>query len=260
MVFSSLFRRPATPAPRVPEDVVAYVIGDVHGRADCLDDLLAQIADDPARRDRRTMLVFLGDLIDRGPDSSSVVERVMQLCASSDDVHCLCGNHEELFLQAAGGARQALGIFARAGGRETLMSYGVDAAAYDAVDLRGIQQLIVDHVPPAHLDFLRALPDQLILGDYVMVHAGLRPGVALDAQKSSDLRWIRSPFLEHTGRFERFVVHGHTVTEEPDIRANRIGIDTGAYRSGRLSALVLDGDTRRFLMTELAQGSYVTPY
>ncbi len=257
MVFSKLFRRPATPAPRVPDDVVVYVVGDVHGRLDCLEDLLARIDADPARGDRRALLVLLGDLIDRGPDSRGVVERIMALCAASGDVHCLCGNHEELLLESAEGARQALGVFARAGGRETLLSYGVDPATYEAVDLRGVQQLIADHVPAAHLDFLRALPDQLVVGDYVMVHAGLRPGVALDAQKSSDMRWIRSPFLEHAGRFERFVVHGHTVTEEPDIRTNRIGIDTGAYRSGRLTALVLDGDTRRFLTTALPQGNYV---
>lgn len=256
MVFSKLFRRPATPAPRVPDDIVVYVIGDVHGRLDCLDDLLEQIDADPARGDRRAMLVFLGDLIDRGPESRGVVDRVMQLCAASADVHCLCGNHEELLLSAADGGRQALGIFARAGGRETLLSYGVGAEAYEREDLKGVQRLIAEHVPVAHLDFLRGLPDKLVVGDYVLVHAGIRPGVPLDAQKSSDMRWIRSPFLDHPGRHERFVIHGHTVTADPDIRPNRIGVDTGAYRSGRLTALVLDGDRRRFLTTALAEGSY----
>ena len=93
------------------------------------------------------------------------------------------------------------------------------------------------------------------VGDYVMVHAGLRPGVSLDEQKSSDLRWIRAPFLDHGGRFERFVIHGHTVTAEPDVRGNRIGIDTGAYRTGRLTALALEGDSRRFLTTDCPEGS-----
>ncbi|WP_430636252.1 metallophosphoesterase [Sphingomonas hankookensis] len=227
----------------------------MHGRLDCLEDLLARIDADPDRGDRRVKLVFLGDLIDRGPRSRDVVERVMTLCAASEDVTCLCGNHEELLLHAADGARQALGIFARAGGRETLLSYGVDEAAYEQADLKGVAQLVRDHVPAAHLDFLRALPDQLVLGDYVMVHAGIRPGVALEAQKASDLRWIRAPFLDHAGRFERFVVHGHTVTTEPDVRANRIGIDTGAYRSGRLTALVLHDDVRRFLATALPEGA-----
>ena len=199
--------------------------------------------------------MFLGDLIDRGPQSRGVVERVMSLCAASEDVTCLCGNHEELLLHAADGARQSLGIFARAGGRETLLSYGVDEATYEHADLTGVARLVRDHVPAAHLDFLRALPDQVTIGDYVMVHAGVRPGVALAAQKTSDLRWIRSPFLEHAGRFERFVVHGHTVTAEPDIRANRIGIDTGAYRSGRLTALVLHDDVQRFLTTALSEGA-----
>ena len=110
-------------------------------------------------------------------------------------------------------------------------------------------------MPREHLDFLRSLPDSIVIGDYVLVHAGIRPGVALEAQKSSDLRWIRAPFLDHSGRFERFVIHGHTVTEEPDIRANRIGIDTGAYRTGRLTALVLEGDSRRFLTTDCPAGA-----
>lgn len=255
MVFSKLFRRTAAPAPRVADGRIVYAIGDIHGRLDCLEDLLARIDADPDRGDERVTLVFLGDLIDRGPDSRGVVERVMALCAASDDVHCLCGNHEELLLEAADGARQALGIFNRAGGRETLLSYGVDDATYEREDLKGVQRLIGEHVPADHLAFLRSLPDKIVVDDYVMVHAGLRPGVALDDQKSSDLRWIRAPFLDHGGRFDHFVVHGHTVTEEPDVRGNRIGIDTGAYRTGRLTALVLKGDSRYFLTTDCPEGS-----
>lgn len=255
MVFSKLFRRTAAPAPHIADDRIVYAIGDIHGRLDCLEDLLARIDADPGRGDRHATLIFLGDLIDRGPDSRGVVERVMALCAASDDVHCLCGNHEELLLEAAAGARQALGIFNRAGGRETVLSYGVEDATYEREDLKGVQRLILEHVPPEHLDFLRALPDKIVVDDYVMVHAGIRPGVALDAQKASDLRWIRSPFLEHGGRHERFVIHGHTVTDEPDVRPNRIGIDTGAYRTGRLTALVLEGDSHRFLTTACPEGS-----
>ncbi|KQM24635.1 MULTISPECIES: metallophosphoesterase family protein [unclassified Sphingomonas] len=255
MVFSKLFRRAAAPAPRIADGRIVYAIGDIHGRLDCLEDLLARIGADPERGDRRVTLVFLGDLIDRGPDSRGVVERVMALCAASEDVHCLCGNHEELLLEAAAGSRQALGIFNRAGGRETVLSYGVDDATYEREDLKGVQRLILDHVPAAHLDFLRTLPDRIVIDDYVLVHAGIRPGVALDDQKSSDLRWIRAPFLDHHGRHERFVVHGHTVTEEPDVRSNRIGIDTGAYRTGRLTALVLAGDSHRFLTTACPEGS-----
>lgn len=255
MVFSKLFRRTAAPAPRVPDNSILYAIGDIHGRLDCLEELLAQIDADAERGNRRVTLVFLGDLIDRGPNSRGVVERIMALCAASADVHCLCGNHEELLLEAADGARQALGIFNRAGGRETLLSYGVDEHIYEREDLKGVQRLILDHVPREHLDFLRSLPDSIVIGDYVMVHAGIRPGVALDDQKSSDLRWIRAPFLEHGGRHERFVIHGHTVTDQPDIRDNRIGIDTGAYRTGRLTALALAADSRRFLTTGCPEGS-----
>lgn len=255
MVFSKLFRRAAAPAPRIAGGRIVYAIGDIHGRLDCLEDVLARIDADPERGDRRVTLVFLGDLIDRGPDSRGVVERVMALCAESEDVHCLCGNHEELLLEAAAGSRQALGIFNRAGGRETVLSYGVDDAAYEREDLKGVQRLILEHVPAAHLDFLRSLPDRIVIDDYVLVHAGIRPGVALDDQKSSDLRWIRAPFLDHPGRHERFVIHGHTVTEEPDVRANRIGIDTGAYRTGRLTALALADDSHRFLTTACREGS-----
>lgn len=254
MVFSKLFRRTAAPVSRIADDAIVYAIGDIHGRLDCLEDLLARIDADPGRGDRRVTLVFLGDLIDRGPESRGVVERVMALCAASDDVHCLCGNHEELLLEAAAGARQALGIFNRAGGRETMLSYGVDDATYEREDLKGVQRLILEHVPADHLDFLRSLPDKIVIGDYVMVHAGIRPGVSLADQKSSDLRWIRGQFLDHPGRFERVVVHGHTVTEEPDVRPNRIGIDTGAYRTGRLTALVLEGDLHRFLTTACPEG------
>ena len=255
MVFSKLFRRAAAPAPRVPDDSIVYAIGDIHGRLDCLEELLALIDSDPERGDRRVILVFLGDLIDRGPGSRGVVERIMALCAASPDVHCLCGNHEELLLESAAGARQALGTFNRAGGRETLLSYGVDNEVYEREDLKGVQRLILDHVPAAHLDFLRSLPDSIAIGEYVMVHAGIRPGVALADQKPADLRWIRAPFLDHGGRHERFVIHGHTVTDQPDIRDNRIGIDTGAYRTGRLTALALAGDSRRFLTTGCPQGN-----
>jgi serine/threonine protein phosphatase 1 len=249
MVLSRFFRKATVAAPRAPDDAIVYAIGDIHGRLDCLESLLRQIADEPVPAGRRREMVFLGDLIDRGPDSRGVVERVMTMAATSPDVHCLSGNHEELLLRAAEGNRQALGVFARVGGRETLLSYGVDADDYDRCDLDGMHQLILDHVPVEQRDFLRDLPDYRVVGDYLMVHAGIRPGVALAEQKPSDLRWIRAPFLDHGGRFDHFVIHGHTVTEGPDIRSNRIGIDTGAYMSGQLTALVLDGADRRFLTT-----------
>jgi serine/threonine protein phosphatase 1 len=254
MVLSRLFRKAPIAAPRAPEDAVVYAIGDIHGRLDCLESLLQRIEDEPLPVGRRRQILFLGDLIDRGPDSSGVVERVMAMVTASPDVHCLAGNHEELLLRAAEGNRQALGVFARVGGRETLLSYGVDADTYEHCDLDGVRQLILDHVPARQLDFLRDLPDYRVVGDYLMVHAGIRPGVALTDQKSSDLRWIRAPFLDHGGRFEHFVIHGHTVTDGPDIRSNRIGIDTGAYMTGTLTALVLEGEDRRFLTTTLAAG------
>jgi serine/threonine protein phosphatase 1 len=163
-------------------------------------------------------------------------------------MRCLKGNHEELLLLAAAGERQALALLDRVGGRETLLSYGVSEAAYDAADLTVLQQLIIEHVPAAHLDFLDAFEDRVAIGDYLFVHAGVRPGVAIDRQKPADLRWIRGRFLDHDGSFGAMVVHGHTISDQPELLANRIGIDTGAYASGRLTALGLEED-RRWLLT-----------
>jgi len=247
-LIKSLFRSKKAAAPSIPAGERVYAIGDVHGCADQLDRLLAAIdTDDATRAPAATTLILLGDLVDRGPDSRRVVERAMALAAASPRVALIKGNHEEMLLRAAEGHRPSLQLFNRYGGRETLMSYGVDAIAYDDASLEELGDTIAAHVPAVHRAFLDAGLDHITIGDYLFVHAGIRPGVPLAEQVGADLRWIRDPFLSHRGAHEGFVIHGHTITADPDVRANRIGIDTGAYEGGPLTAIGLEGADRWFL-------------
>lgn len=251
-MFKSLFRKvvASAPPPRVPDDVRVYAIGDIHGRLDLFDALIAQIADDhAARSEKRPILVLLGDLIDRGPDSAQVIERAMALAAMPDEMHVLAGNHEELLLLALDGDAEATRLFCRVGGRETLQSYGVAPDVYERCEFDDITAMIRDHIPPEHIAFLRDMEDVVEIGDYAFVHAGIRPGVPLAEQKRAHLRWIRGEFLEHKGAHPRFIIHGHTITDAVDERPNRIGIDTGAYASGRLTAIGLEGAERWFIAT-----------
>lgn len=251
MVFKRFFARPEV-KPQVhslPAGQRVYAIGDIHGRRDCLDTLLGLIdADDMARGRRDTTVVFLGDLIDRGADSRGVIERVMQIAASPKTI-LLKGNHEEILIRAWEGDRQGAGLFHRVGGRETLLSYGVGEAEYDACDLGDLAALVFARVPVEHIAFLRNFRDHWQCGDYVFVHAGIRPGVPIEDQHSSDLRWIRREFLDDPRDHGMMVVHGHSITEEVDEQPNRIGIDTGAFASGRLTALGIESTDRWILTT-----------
>jgi serine/threonine protein phosphatase 1 len=240
------------PIPTIPEGQRVYAIGDIHGRLDLLDDLLARIdADDAARPTAATTLIFLGDLVDRGPESAGVVENLRQRAAAGGDVRFLLGNHEEVFLHALRDDKlEALKFFCRIGGRETILSYGIDPDDYDSMDYPELRSALTRLVPEQHLAFLETFEDQIVVGDYLFVHAGIRPGVALDAQRPRDLRWIREPFLDHAAPHPNFVVHGHTITADVDMRSNRIGIDTGAYASGRLTALGLQTTDRWVLNTD----------
>ena len=234
---------------RLPPGQRIYAIGDVHGRLDLLDDLLRQIEACDAARDGESQLVFLGDLVDRGPDSKGVVARAMELQRAGRVVAFLMGNHEEVMLRAAEGDRKAALLFTRIGGRETLLSYGVDEDSYRQAEIEEIGPLILRHVPREHLAFLESFEDSHSVGDYLFVHAGIRPDVPLKEQQSRDLRWIRGEFLEFRGDHDALVVHGHSITQTVDERPNRIGIDTGAYATGVLTAIGIDGDRRWFLST-----------
>jgi serine/threonine protein phosphatase 1 len=252
MSMRSLFNFVSRGRPRgfaVPEGARVYAIGDIHGRLDLLDRLLGMIeADDDERGPARTELIFLGDLVDRGPDSVGVIERLMALSAARR-VRYLMGNHEEVFLRAVDGDLRALRFLVRIGGRETLLSYGISDDEYRSLDFEGLMALLQQKIPPAHIAFLSAFESWIEVGDYLFVHAGLRPGVAVEDQKTSDLCWIREEFLSHRDSFGKMVVHGHSITEEIDERPNRIGIDTGAFASGRLTAIGLEGDARWYLST-----------
>ncbi len=246
-VFRAIFTK-APPTFLIPEGQRVYAIGDVHGCLTQLEALVAAIdADHAARPSAQVSIIFIGDLVDRGPASKGVIDFVAALAASRPDVRFLKGNHEEILLLAAQGDRQLLSLFDRVGGRETLLSYGVDPDVYDQATLNELAELIVDAIPKAHLDFIETFEDQVTVGDYVFVHAGIRPGRPIAEQQPSDLRWIRDAFLNHRGQHGAMIVHGHSISDEPELLTNRIGIDTGAYRGGKLTALGLEGSEKWIL-------------
>jgi len=248
-LFSSR-RRAADTSPAIPAGQRVYAIGDIHGCADLLDALLVRIdADDAARGPAETSLIFLGDLVDRGPASAGVLDRLIALAQARPRVRFLLGNHEEIFLGALDGEPKALRLFCRIGGRETILSYGVAAAEYERLDYEELVQRLGTLVPPAHRAFFDRFEDMVVIGDYAFVHAGVRPDSPLDQQRVSDLRWIRDPFLDHRARLDKMVVHGHTITPSVETHAHRIGVDTGAYATGRLSALGLEGTESWTLQT-----------
>lgn len=235
---------------RIPDHQRVYAIGDIHGRLDLFESLLTTIAaDDAERGEAETLLILLGDLVDRGPDSAGVVERAIALRDSGRPLRCLMGNHEEVFLRALGGDAKATKFLIRIGGRATLASYGVTDAEYNELDYEELARILAERVPASHVAFLESFEDMIEIGDYAFVHAGIRPGVALEDQKPSDLRWIREEFLSHVDAHARVVVHGHSISDDVERRANRIGIDTGAFASGRLSAVGLQGSDCWFLST-----------
>lgn len=248
-----LLRRAIEPAPataRVPDGVRVYAIGDIHGRLDLLDQLLFRIdADERARGPARSEIIFLGDLVDRGPNSAGVVQRALELKQSGRPVRLLMGNHEEVFLKALKGSLEALRFFVKIGGRATILSYGFDEAEYDRLDYEELLPAVIARVPAEHVAFLAGFENQIAIGDYLFVHAGIRPRVPFDQQVGGDLRWIRSDFLDFRGDHGAIVVHGHTITDDVEERPNRIGIDTGAFASGRLTALGLEAGERWYLST-----------
>lgn len=231
---------------RAPEGLRIYAIGDIHGCAELLDRLMALIGEDAAGV--RSQLVFLGDYIDRGPDSRGVVERLMAIADKRPETVFLKGNHEAVFLDFLAGPA-ASEDWLHWGGAETLESYGVERPW-----LRPAEELAAEmreKAPAAHLAFLRGLDLTRAFGDYFFVHAGVRPGTPLDAQDERDLLWIRGDFhWAATGaRPDKVIVHGHQPTRKPVDAGWRIGVDTGACFSGALTAVVLEGESRRFLST-----------
>lgn len=236
----------ARPEASLPPGKRVYAIGDIHGRLDLFEVLIAAIeADDARSGPADTTVVLLGDLVDRGPDSAGVIARARGW-QRRRNVRILAGNHEEMFLSSFE-KTETLKHFLRFGGRETVLSYGIDPQAYQIASVEEVQEMMHAAVPAEDRAYLESFEDMIAIGDYLFVHAGIAPDVPFEEQRQRDLRWIREPFLSHAAPFGAVVVHGHTITDEPQDRGNRIGIDTGAYLSGRLTALVLEGTGRRYL-------------
>jgi serine/threonine protein phosphatase 1 len=238
-------------APAIPAGTRLYAVGDIHGCVDLLRQLSQLIHEDAYRRQAaRNVVVYLGDFIDRGPDSRGVIDLLLNEPLPGFESHHLKGNHEDIMLRFL--VDTSLGpSWLAYGGRQTLQSYGIDAPAADAPvsELQRAQRELGLRVPRTHLDFLRRLDLSHVEGDYFFAHAGVKPGVPLEQQRDEDMLWIRDEFLRSDASFGRIVVHGHSITQEPDVRRNRIGIDTGAFASNRLTALVAEGTEWFFLQT-----------
>ncbi len=232
-------RRPIT-IGRIEDGWRLYAIGDVHGCLRQLDRLLEAIDDDLSKSGARGHLVCLGDLVDRGPDSAGVIDRMLGGQLPGERHSFLMGNHEEVLLECYDGNVQRCGQWLQYGGLQTLESYGLSRAQMFERPFE-LPLLMKSAIPQDHISFMRSFVDQLQVGSYLFAHAGIRPGIALEDQAAKDLRWIRAGFLESSANHGCVVVHGHSIVPDLDVRTNRIAVDTGCYRGGMLTALVLQG-------------------
>jgi serine/threonine protein phosphatase 1 len=235
-----------------PQGRALYAIGDIHGRLDLLRRMFDILAEDALtlRRGLAPTYIFLGDYIDRGPESRQVVDALLAFAGTGAETIFLKGNHEAM-LETFVRTGEFLDGWLLNGGVETLVSYGVGEReiALTRRDPEAMRALAAEAIGPEHLAFYGGLRVNAALGDYFFVHAGVRPGVPLAEQDEHDMLWIRHEFLNFTEPFEKVIVHGHTPEMDPADRGNRIGIDTGAFFTGQLTALALQGRKRRFLCT-----------
>lgn len=256
MIPGRFFKSQTVASPSVPQGLVAFAIGDVHGRADLLAPLLQEVLTERDGEGRPPILVFLGDYVDRGPNSRLVVDVLAQLSRLPDvAAHFLRGNHDQALLDFLKDP-SAGPDWCDFGGRETLASYGVappidrgTPAAWE-----NLRMALAAALPAEHLNFLRELKMAYELGDYFFAHAGARPGVSLAAQTEQDLLWIRQPFLKDRRAFAKMIVHGHTPTQEAYADHRRICVDTGAYATGVLSAVRLEGLQRELVQVHGSPG------
>lgn len=240
----------AAAAPRVPEGMRLYAVGDIHGRYDLLLDLQQRIQTDAdAHPSTLKTIVYLGDYIDRGPENDAVLEHLCQRpLPGFASVH-LMGNHERSLLGFLEDPDRYSGWLLY-GGVATLTSYGVDPSQlWSNTRLSQIARELEVRMPAHHRHFLETLERYRVFGDYLFVHAGIRPGQPLDRQDPEEMLWIRQDFTQYTKPHSHIVVHGHQISETPEVRSNRIGIDTGAYATGRLTCLILESDRRHFIET-----------
>jgi serine/threonine protein phosphatase 1 len=228
-----------------------YAIGDVHGRLDLFDELIDRIRNDQAFRPAaKIRLILLGDVIDRGFEAAELVRRLMAYSAASDRLVVLKGNHEQVMVQALRGDANAMRAWLSLGGGASLQSWGVPQELFANPHPHSLYKAARRQVSKAELKWLDSRPLTFASGDYLFVHAGIRPLVPLAEQHSASLLWIREPFLSWQGDLPAVVVHGHSARSNgPEVRPHRIGLDTGAFHTGCLTALGLEGNQRWFLST-----------
>jgi serine/threonine protein phosphatase 1 len=237
--------------PSLPAGLRIYAIGDIHGRLDLLNELLARINEDIALRPGvRPVYVFLGDYIDRGPSSRGTIDRLIEHGATHESVF-LKGNHELIAIKCLSD-RSLFDQWLRLGGLETLVSYGVPTETLaNGTQISELQSAFHSALPQAHFRFFRDLKNSFACGDFFFAHAGVKPNVELSLQKENDLLWIRGEFLSSKDDFGKIIVHGHTPTREIELGPNRINIDTGAFATGRLTCLVLEDESLSVIDTSL---------
>lgn len=236
--------------PRGPDNTRLYAIGDIHGRADLLIDLHAMIRADAADFGGRKQVIYLGDYIDRGLQSKQVVEMLLDPQLPGFNTVFLKGNHEQALLDFLDYPEATAGWLSF-GGRETLLSYGINVTFMPLMkDMQKLAEELNEVLPDTHRRFLEDGLLSFRTGDYYFVHAGIRPGIPLEDQHFEDQLWIRDDFIDSEEDHGAVIVHGHTITPEPELNRNRIGLDTGAFHSGVLTCLVIDGKEQRLLQTD----------
>ena len=241
-------RQGARTRPELPPGLRIYAVGDIHGRFDLLEKLGEHIRQDLADNPvDRSLEIYLGDYVDRGPDTRSVLDYLIAAPGYCDQRICLKGNHEDILLRFLR-EPEVLDHWRDLGGLETLFSYGVQPPRSTGPEAASqCRDAFERALPENHLTFLQSLPLHFGVGSYLFVHAGLRPGRPLDEQDERDLLWIRGPFLDSRKDHGHIVVHGHTPQEDYEVLPNRINIDTWAYLSGRLTCAVVEGESQRFI-------------
>ncbi len=251
-LFKTLFKPGRSPLvrPSCPPGERIYCIGDIHGRDDLLGQILGRILEHASGYSGTKTLVYLGDYIDRGDHSREVIDRLLgDPLPGFGQIH-LRGNHEQSLLDFINQPRGGFDWLSY-GGLQTLASYGIRCGKIPTgiEDLKALQQGLLDKLPDEHARFYAETRFSFSRGSYYFVHAGIHPGLPLQDQQPEDQLWIRRKFIEHRKPFEKIIVHGHTISEEVEFMDNRIGLDTGAYATGKLSCLVLEDDTQALIQT-----------
>jgi len=245
---SKILKKPPWRKPKsVPDGFRVYAIADIHGNADALRDVFARIDSDISGGNiSRPVQIFLGDYVDRGPASREVLDLLVAR-GRSHEVLLLKGNHEAMFVEFLTNP-SLLGHWRQFGALPTLISYGLKPSLNPtAEEQHELARELARCIPTNHRNLLAGMPISFSCGDFFFAHAGIRPGTPLKNQKESDLLWIREDFLLYERDYEKIVVHGHTPVAEPDVRHNRINLDVGAYATGKLACLVIEGDTIAFI-------------